>query len=82
LVLRRFRDNSREGALKKLDWNMIHFEGKKIGGKPHSAHKFIDRDEYCRLLKAAGLTILDIAPVDEMSEIIFARKPSGNRSKM
>jgi len=82
LVLRRFKDNSREGALKKLDWNMIHFEGKKIGGKPYSARKFIDRDEYCRLLKASGFTILDTAPVDEMSEIIFARKPSGNRSKM
>jgi len=82
LVLRRFKDNSREGALKKLDWNMIHFEGKKIGDKPHSARKFIDRDEYSRLLKASVLNILDIAPVDEMSEIIFARKPSGNRSKM
>jgi hypothetical protein len=71
-----------EGALKKLDWNLIHFEGKKIGSKPHSGRKVIDRDEYSKLLKEAGLSILDIAPVDEMSEIIFARKPSGNRSEM
>jgi protein-L-isoaspartate O-methyltransferase len=81
LVLRRFKDNSREGALKTLDWNLTHFKGKKIGSKPHSSGKIVDKDEYMKRLEAAGLTILDIVPVDEMSEIVFARKPSTNRSK-
>jgi hypothetical protein len=81
LVLRRFKDNSRENALKTLDWNLINFEGKKIGSKPHSSGKVIDRNEYVRRLEAVDLTILDIKPVDEMSEIIFARKTSENRSE-
>jgi protein-L-isoaspartate O-methyltransferase len=76
LVLRRFKDNSREGALKVLDWNLVQFEGKKIGSKPHSSGKIVDRDEYLENLEASGLIVLDIVHVDEMSEIVFARKPS------
>jgi precorrin-6B methylase 2 len=81
LVLRRFKDDSREGSLKILDWNLTQFEGKKLGSKPHSSGKIVCREEYIRHLEAAGLTILDIVPVDEMSEIVFARKPSISRSK-
>jgi protein-L-isoaspartate O-methyltransferase len=82
LVLRRFKDESRENALKTLDWNLTQFEGKKIGSKPHSSGKIVDKKEYIRHLEAAGLTILNIKPVDEMSEIVFARKPAlTNRSK-
>jgi precorrin-6B methylase 2 len=81
LVLRRFKDSSRESALKTLEWNLVHFEGKTLGSKPHSARKVVKLGEYVRYLEAAGVTILDIIPVDEMSEIIFARKPSTNRSK-
>lgn len=76
LVLRRFKDNSREGALKVLDWNLVQFEGKKIGSKPHSSGKIVDRDEYLENLESSGLIVLDIVPVDERSEIVFARKPS------
>ncbi|PVX24804.1 MAG: hypothetical protein CW691_06435 [Candidatus Bathyarchaeum sp.] len=81
LVLRRFKDSSRESALKTLEWNLVNFEGKKIGSKPHSSGKIVDKEEYIRGLEAAGLIILEIAPVDERSEIVFARKPSANRSK-
>jgi precorrin-6B methylase 2 len=80
LVLRRFRDSSRESALKILEWNLVTFEGKKIGSKPHSSGAVVNLGEYVKHLKAAGLNILDIVPVDEMSEIIFARKPSTKRS--
>jgi precorrin-6B methylase 2 len=80
LVLRRFKDETREGALKILDWNLLHFEGKELGSKPHSACKVVKKDEYLKHLKDAGLTILDIIPVDDMSEIVFARK-SSNRSE-
>lgn len=81
LVLRRFKDNSRESALKVLDWNFVQFEGKKLGSKPHSSGKIIDRDEYIMNLESSGLIVLDIVSVDEMSEIVFARKPSNNRGK-
>ncbi|MFZ7138471.1 MAG: methyltransferase [archaeon] len=80
LVLRRFKDNSRESALKVLDWNFVQFEGKKIGSKPHSSSKIIERNEYVKNLESSGLIVLDIVPVDEMSEIVFARKPSTFRS--
>jgi precorrin-6B methylase 2 len=80
LVLRRFKDNSRESALKVLDWNFVQFEGKKIGSKPHSSSKIIERNEYVKNLESSGLIVLDIVSVDEMSEIVFARKPSTVRS--
>jgi precorrin-6B methylase 2 len=80
LVLRRFKDNSRESALKVLDWNFVQFEGKKIGSKPHSSGKIIDREEYIENLESSGFIVLDIVPVDEMSEIVFARKSSSLRS--
>jgi precorrin-6B methylase 2 len=81
LILRRFKDASREGALKALDWNLVHFDGKKIGSKPHSSGAVVGREEYIRQLKAAGLTSIRVVSVDEMSEMIFARKPSDNGSE-
>ncbi|MCW4033766.1 MAG: acetylserotonin O-methyltransferase [Candidatus Bathyarchaeota archaeon] len=80
LVLRRFKDSSREQALKTLEWNFVTFDGKKLGSKPHSSRDVVNLAEYVKHLKAAGLNILDIVPVDEMSEIVFARKPSKKRS--
>jgi protein-L-isoaspartate O-methyltransferase len=81
LILRRFKDSSRDGALKVLDWNLVHFEGKKIGSKPHSSGKVMSREGYIEQLKAAGFTGINVVSVDEISEIIFARKPSGNGSE-
>jgi precorrin-6B methylase 2 len=80
LVLRRFRDSSRENAMKTLEWNLVTFDGKKLGSKPHSSREVVNLAEYVKHLKDAGLNILDIVPVDEMSEIIFAQKPSTKRS--
>ncbi|PVX26273.1 MAG: hypothetical protein CW716_06375 [Candidatus Bathyarchaeum sp.] len=80
LVLRRFKDSSREKALKTLEWNFVTFEGKKLGSKPHSSRDIVNLAVYVKHLKAAGLDILDIVPVDELSEIVFARKPSTKRS--
>jgi protein-L-isoaspartate O-methyltransferase len=80
LVLRRFKERSRESAVRTLEWNLVTFDGKMLGSKPHSSREVVNLGEYVRHLKAAGLTILDIVPVDEMSEIIFARKPSTKRS--
>lgn len=81
LILRRFKDESRDGALKVFDWNLVHFEGKKIGSKPHSSGAVVGREDYIEHLKAAGLTSIRVVSVDEMSEMIFARKPSGNGSE-
>jgi precorrin-6B methylase 2 len=80
VILRRFRDDSREGALKTLDWNLLGFEGKKIGSKSHSADTVVDQNTYLNQLENAGLTILGTFPVDKMSEITFARKPSAGGS--
>ena len=80
LVLRRFKDSSSKQALKTLEWNFVTFDGKKLGSKPHSSRDVVNLAKYVKHLKAAGLNILDIVPVDEMSEIIFARKPSTKRS--
>ncbi len=74
VILRRFTDASREGALKTLDWNLLSFEGKKIGSKAHSSDAIVDQKTYLKQLGDAGLTILGAFPVDYMSEIIFARK--------
>jgi precorrin-6B methylase 2 len=82
LVLRRFKDNARKSALKVLDWNFVQFEGKKLGSKPHSSGKLIDREEYIKNLESSGLVVLDVVSVDEMSEIIFARKRSKNRGNL
>jgi precorrin-6B methylase 2 len=81
LVLRRFKDSSREGALKTLGWNLLSFEGKQIGSKAHSSGKVVDRATYIKQLKAAGFTSINIVSVDKMSEIIFARKPSESGSE-
>lgn len=75
LILRRFKDSSREGALQTLDWNLQVFEGKKIGSKPHSSDRVVDRAAYLESLVASGLNVLGTFSVDEISEIIFARKP-------
>jgi precorrin-6B methylase 2 len=76
LILRRFKDSSREGALKTLDWNLLSFEGKQVGSKAHSSGPVVDRATYIKQLKAAGFTSINIVSVDKMSEIVFARKPS------
>jgi hypothetical protein len=82
LLLRRFKDKARKGALKKLDWNLTNFEGKKIGSKPFSGGKIVDKKEYLNHLETAGVSVLDIISVDERSEIVFAQKSStGRRSK-
>jgi hypothetical protein len=75
VILRRFKDSSREGALKILDWNLQGFEGKKIGSKPHSSDTAVNRGDYLKQLEASGLKILGTFPVDENSEITFAHKP-------
>jgi hypothetical protein len=81
LILRRFKDASREGALKILDWNLLHFEGKKLGSKPHSSGDVVSREAYIQELKATGFTGISVVSVDDMSEIIFARKPSCSGSE-
>jgi precorrin-6B methylase 2 len=75
VVLRRFTDASREGALKTLDWNLLGFEGKKIGSKSHSADAVIDQKTYFKHLENAGLTLLGTFALDKMSELTIARKP-------
>jgi precorrin-6B methylase 2 len=74
LILRRFKDSSREGALQRLDWNLQGFEGKKIGSRPHSSDSFVNRETYLEELKASGLYVAGTFSVDEISEITFARK--------
>lgn len=74
IILRRFKDSSREGALKILGWNLVGFEGKKIGSKPHSSGTIIDKEKYLNHLENAGLTLLGTFSVDDASEITFARK--------
>ncbi|MCW4006590.1 MAG: acetylserotonin O-methyltransferase [Candidatus Bathyarchaeota archaeon] len=78
VVLRRFRDETREGALRTLDWNLLGFEGKKIGSRPHSSDKVVDSAQYLEQLKKVGFEVLKIVPVDEISEMVFARKPQTN----
>jgi Precorrin-6B methylase 2 len=75
LILRRFKDSSREGALQRLDWNLQGFEGKKIGSRPHSSDDFVNRETYMEKLKASGLYIAGTFSVDDISEITFACKP-------
>ncbi len=75
LILRRFKDSSREGALQRLDWNLQCFEGKKIGSSPHSSGRFVNRETYMEKMKASGLYIVGTFSVDDISEITFARKP-------
>ncbi|MGD6935060.1 MAG: methyltransferase [Candidatus Bathyarchaeia archaeon] len=75
LILRRFKDSSGEGALQTLDWNLHGFEGKKIGSKPHSSGRVVDRTTYLKRLAESGLNVLKTVSVDEISEITFARKP-------
>ncbi|MBT0159247.1 hypothetical protein G4O51_04600 [Candidatus Bathyarchaeota archaeon A05DMB-2] len=75
LILRRFKDASREDALKTLDWNLLSFEGKQIGSKAHSSGPVVNRAKYIKQLKAARLTNISVVSVDYMSEIIFASKP-------
>jgi precorrin-6B methylase 2 len=74
LVLRRFKDSSREGALKTLDWNLLGFEGKKVGSKAHSSGDVVDQKAYFMQLETAGLTLLGTFSVDAISEITFAQK--------
>lgn len=74
LVIRRFKDSFREGAMETLDWNLLTWEGKKVGGKPRTADNFLDRRDYVRHLKLAGLKVIDTFSVDEVSEVIVACK--------
>ncbi|MCW4025722.1 MAG: acetylserotonin O-methyltransferase [Candidatus Bathyarchaeota archaeon] len=74
VVLRRFTDASREGALKTLDWNLLGFEGKKIGSKSHSSDAVMDQKTYLEQLENMGLSLLGTFPLDKMSEITIARK--------
>ncbi|XHH09936.1 MAG: methyltransferase [Candidatus Bathyarchaeia archaeon] len=74
LILRRFKDSSREGAMQTLDWNLQGFEGRKIGSKPHSSDRVVDRATYLKRLVESGLNVLETVSVDEISEITFARK--------
>ncbi len=75
VILRRFKDSTRTGALATLDWNLHGFEGKKIGSKPHSSDSTVDRETYLKHLAASGLKVLGTFTVDEISEITFAQKP-------
>ena len=77
LILRRFKEKLEIDALKTLDWNLVCYEGRKIGRKPYScarATKPLPRDKYIEHLKSAGFIVHAIAPVDSISEIIFAKK--------
>jgi precorrin-6B methylase 2 len=80
LILRRFKDSSREGAIQTLDWNLIGFEGRKIGSKAHSSDSVVDQKTYLAQLEKAGLTVVGTFSVDEISEVTFARKPLSNGS--
>jgi precorrin-6B methylase 2 len=74
LVLRRFKDSSREGALKTLDWNLLGFEGKKVGSRAHSTGEVVDQKTYYAQLENAGFHILGIYSVDAISELTIAQK--------
>lgn len=74
LVLRRFKDSTRKGALKTLDWNLLGFEGKKIGSKSHSGGAVADQKTYHTRLEQAGLKILGTHSVDAISELTIAQK--------
>ncbi len=76
LVLRRHKDKAREGAVKILDWNLVGFEGKKLGAKRFSSNRIMPRDDYLRALEEEGFQNIRTVPVDDMSEMIFASKPS------
>jgi precorrin-6B methylase 2 len=74
LILRRHKDGLRVNSLQTLDWNLVHYEGTKLGRHPHSSDKMVPKNDYISRLKDAGLKVLDNKAVDNMSDIIFARK--------
>lgn len=77
LILRRFKENSDVNPLKILDWNLVCYEGRKIGRQPYScarATKPLPRDKYIKQMESSDLTLHAIASVDSISEIIFAKK--------
>ncbi len=79
LILRRHKDGPRVNSMQTLDWNLIHYEGTKLGRHPHSSDKIVRKNIYLTHLEAAGFTILDGDAVDNSSDIILARKSSINR---
>jgi precorrin-6B methylase 2 len=75
VILRRFKDSSRAGALATLDWNLHGFEGKKVGSRPHSSGSVVDREAYLKHV-ADLLEVVGTFSVDKISEVTIARKPS------
>jgi len=75
LVLRKHKDEAREGALRTLDWNLVGFEGKQLGAKRFSSNRILPRDDYLHRLEAGGFQNVRAVPVDDMSEMILASKP-------
>ncbi|MFZ7138119.1 MAG: methyltransferase [archaeon] len=75
LILRRHKEKTHVDPLQTLDWNLVHFEGRKLGVNPHYSGKFIRKAEYIKRLEEAGFSVHANVPVDEGSELIFARKP-------
>ncbi|MGD6809991.1 MAG: methyltransferase [Candidatus Bathyarchaeia archaeon] len=73
VILRRFKDSSRAGALATLDWNLHGFEGKKIGSKPHSSDNVVNREAYLKSI-ADLLEVVGTFSVDTISEVTIARK--------
>lgn len=74
LILRRFKDSTRESAVDTLEWNFLTWQGKKIGSKPRTSGDVLNSDAYVKQLKSAGLTVFDAVSVDKDTEIVFAKK--------
>lgn len=74
LIIRRFRDNGKDEAMNTLDWNLITFEGKKIGSKRHTSDIVPGEEEYLRALNENGFEVTSIVPAGEASILIFAKR--------
>jgi protein-L-isoaspartate O-methyltransferase len=74
LIIRRPGEHMHNDPVKNLDWSLVQFKGHKIGLKPHSFNTRISEAEYIKRLEEAGFSVHATVVVDEMSEIIFARK--------
>jgi hypothetical protein len=73
LIIRRPKEPfHHHNPVQHLNWNLVHFKGHEIGMKHHFPH--IPDAEYVERLEAVGFSVQETVVVDEMSEILFARK--------
>jgi precorrin-6B methylase 2 len=75
LIIRRFEDDGQNDAMNTLDWNLITFEGKKIGSKRHTSDTVPGKEEYLLRLEENGFAVRSVVPAGEMSVMIFAQRP-------